>query len=192
MSRKRIRREAVWCVALATLALPAAARAAAGGAQAAVHSLVRLLGDGVGGVRFGTSQAVAIGELTTLFGSLKTVDLKPTSGCGLTAESTRPDVLFIFEKGKFVGYELGNASGKTSGQPDVATAAGLRLGDSVAQAERIYGHQFVMSAAQGGSWKVKTPRGEMVGLLVGPPVTGPTDRVDLIGAGYFGCPAMSP
>lgn len=101
-------------------------------------------------------------------------------------------MLFNFERGKFVGYEIGNWSGKTAGQPDVVTGAGLRIGGTIAQAKRIYGRQFITSAAQGGSWKVQTPSGEMVGLLDGPPMSGSTDQVDLIGAGYFGCPAMSP
>jgi len=74
----------------------------------------------------------------------------------------------------------------------VVTAAGLRLGDTIAQAEKIYGRQFITSAAQGGSWKVKTPTGEMLGLLVSPPITGSTDQIDMIGAGYFGCAAMGP
>lgn len=161
-------------------------------AQGAARSPVRLLGDAVGGARFGTSQAAAIDELARMFGNLKTTSFKAIDWCGLTAESTRFDVLFNFERGKFVGYELGNASGKTAGQPNVVTAAGLRLGDTIAQAEEIYGRQFITSAAQGGSWKVKTPAGEMVGLLVGPPMTGSTDRIDVIGAGYFGCPAMAP
>jgi len=58
--------------------------------------------------------------------------------------------------------------------------------------QKIYGRQFITSAAQGGSWKVKTPTGEMLGLLVSPPITGSTDQIDMIGAGYFGCAAMGP
>ena len=161
-------------------------------ARAMSRSPVRLLGNAVGGVRFGTSQSAAIDDLTTLFGSLKTTDFNAIDWCGLTAQSTRFDVLFNFERGKFVGYELGNASGKTASQPNVVTAAGLRLGGTIAQAEKIYGGRFITSAAQGGSWKVQTPTGEMVGLLVGPPMSGSTDQVDVIGAGYFGCPAMAP
>lgn len=155
-------------------------------------SPVRLLASAVGVVHFGTTQATAIHDLAALFGSLKTTRFNAVDLCGLTAQSTGHDVLLNFERGKFVGYEIGNASGKMTGLPNVATAAGLRLGDTIAQAEEIYGRQFITSAAQGGSWKVKTPTGEMYGLLVSPPMIGRTDRIDIIGAGDFGCPAMAP
>ena len=159
-------------------------------AVATARGNVRLLGNAVGAVRFATSKAKATDELSAMFGSLKTTDLKAIGWCGLTSQSTGLDVLFNFGRGKFVGYEVGNASGKTAGQPDVATASGLRLGGTIAQAEKIYGRQFSTSAAQGGSWKVKTPTGPLVGLLVGPPMTGSTDQIDMIGAGDFGCAAM--
>ena len=161
-------------------------------AQTTASSPVRLSGDAVGGVRLGTSQARAIGELATMFARLKTTKLKAIGWCGLTAQSTGHDVLFNFQRRKFVGYEIGNAYGKTAGQPNVVTVAGLRLGDTIAQAEKIYGQEFITSAAQGGSWKVKTPTGEMVGLLVNPPMTGSSDQVEMIGAGDFGCAAMGP
>jgi hypothetical protein len=32
----------------------------------------------------------------------------------------------------------------------------------------------------------------MVGRRESPPMTGSTDKVDMIGAGYFGCAAMGP
>lgn len=127
-----------------------------------------------------------------IFGPLKTAKLKAIGWCDPTAQSTGANVLFNFERGKFVGYELGNASGHTSGQPNVVTAEGLRLGDIIGQADKLYGRQFLTSAAQGGSWTVKTPTGDLVGLLVGPPMTGKADRVDMIAAGNFGCAAMGP
>jgi hypothetical protein len=127
-----------------------------------------------------------------MFGSLRTTNLSAIGWCGLTAQSRRRDVLFNFERGRFVGYELGNASGKPGGQPAVVTASGLLLDDTIAKAEKIYRRQFITSAAQGGSWKVKTPTGELYGLLVTPPMSGSTDEIDLIGAGDFGCAAMGP
>ncbi len=66
------------------------------------------------------------------------------------------------------------------------------FGDTIAQADEIYGREFITSAAQGGSWRVKTPTGVLVGLLVGPPMTGSTDQIGMIGAGDFGCAAMGP
>jgi hypothetical protein len=161
-------------------------------AQTTGSSPVRLSGDAVSSVRFGTVEARATDELATMFGSLNTTKVTAIGWCGLTAQSRRRDVLFNFERGRFVGYQLGNPSGRPRGQPDVVTASGLHLDDTIAQAEKIYGRQFITLGAQGGSWKVKTPTGELYGLLVSPPMSGGTDEIDLIGAGDFGCPAMGP
>jgi hypothetical protein len=161
-------RRPVACMGLAALTISFALLPSAV-AQATDRRPVQLLGNAVGGVRFGTSQGAAIDDLAKMFGSLKTTNFKAIDWCGLTAQSTRSDVLFNFERGKFVGYELGNASGETEGQPNVVTAAGLRLGNTIAQAGGIYGRRFITSAAQGGSWNVRTPTGELVGLLVAPP-----------------------
>jgi hypothetical protein len=186
------RRKLAAYTALAVVTVASLASAPPLVAQTTASSPVRLSGDAVGGVRLGTSQARAIGELATIFGRLKTTNLKALEWCGLTAQSTGHDVLFNFQRGRLVGYELGDAYGKTAGQPNVVTVAGLRLGGTIAQADKIYGQEFITSAAQGGSWKVKTPTGEMVGLLVNPPMTGSTDQVEMIGAGDFGCAAMGP
>jgi hypothetical protein len=180
------------CTALTVVTVASPAWAPPLVAQTTASSPVRLSADAVGGVRLGTSQARAIGELATMFGRLKTTKLKAIEWCGLTAQSTGHDVLFNFQRDRLVGYELGDAYGKTAGQPNVVTVAGLRIGDTIAQAEKIYGQEFITSAAQGGSWKVKTPTGEIVGLLVNPPMTGSADRVEMIGAGDFGCAAMGP
>lgn len=189
MTSNNLWRQAVGCLTLAGVTLSVVGAAGAGTA-ASPSSPVRLLGNGVGTVRFGTAQSLAVHELTNLFGTLKTTSLKATDFCGLTAQSTGSDVLFNFVGAKLAGYEVGNASGKPARQPNVATAAGLRLGDTVAQAKKIYGPRFITSADQGGSWKVKTLTGEVLGLLVKPPMAGPGDQVDVIGAGDFGCPAM--
>ncbi len=184
--------KALACISLTAVTMASSVWSPFAVAQATARSPVRLVGNAVGGVRFGTSQATAIDELAAMFGSLRTTKLKAIGWCGLTAQSTGTDVLFNFERARFVGYEIGNASGKTLGQPNVVTAAGLGLGDTIAHAEKVYGKQFITSAAQGGSWKVKTPTGEMVGLLVNPPMTGSSDQIDMIGAGDFGCAAMGP
>ncbi len=191
----RTGRQDLVCMALTLVAIISLNWLPSAAAQGLASSPVRLLGNAVGGVRFRTSQAAAIDKLTTMFGGLKTTELKAHGWCGLTAQSTAFDILFNlfnFERGRFVGYGLGNASGRTAAEPNVVTAAGFRLGATIAQAERIYSWQFVTSSAQGGAWTVKTPTGELVGLLVNPPMTGSADRIDVIGAGYFGCAAMGP
>ena len=131
------RRKVGACTALAVVTVASLVSAPPLVAQTTTGSPVRLSGDAVGGVRLGTSQARAIGELATMFGHLKTTKLKANGWCGLTAQSTRRDVLFNFGRGRLVGYELGDAYGKTAGQPNVVTVAGLRLGDTIAQAEKI-------------------------------------------------------
>ncbi len=139
---------------LATAILPVLSSAMA---VTTTRATVRLVGNAVGGVRFGTSQARAIDELAAMFGSLKTTKLKAIGWCGLTAQSTGLDVLFNFQRGRFVGYEVGNAYGKTAGQPNVVTAAGLRLGDTIAQAEKIYGQAVHHVGCSGWVMEGKDP-----------------------------------
>ena len=53
--------------------------------------------------------------------------------------------------------------------PSASTAAGLRIGDDVAQARRIYGSAFVVLFSQGGSWRVTTSTGMLDGYLTAVP-----------------------
>jgi len=82
----------------------------------------------------------------------------------------------------------------------LTTAAGLRVGDTVARARMLYGHQLTISAVQGGAWFASTPAGRLAGYLKDVPVTtDPTvgtpaskNTVISIEAGTVGCPAMTP
>jgi hypothetical protein len=78
--------------------------------------------------------------------------------------------------------------------PGAPTAAGLRIGDDVAQARRIYGSACVVLCAQGGSWRVTTSTGMLDGYLTAVPdrPTPPVPRVADLSAGSVGCPAASP
>ena len=79
-----------------------------------------------------------------------------------------------FLPGRFAGYNsAGLLAAQGSGAPNVIpgapTAAGLRIGDDVAQARRIYGSAFVVLFAQGGSWRVTTSTGMLDGYLTAVP-----------------------
>ena len=92
-----------------------------------------------------------------------------------------------------MGFQIGSANAKVVAHPDVISSKGLRLGDTIREAEEIYGSSFTTSAAQGGSWEAQTPTGRLIGLLVGPPgPVGTSDQIQMIAAGYLGCPAMTP
>jgi hypothetical protein len=152
-----------------------------------------LLGNGVATVPFGSSQVNAISRLESLFGDLRTTDMISTENCGLTALASGSNVQFAFVAHKFVGFEIGSANGKIVTRPDVISSKGLRLGDTIREAEEIYGSSFTTSAAQGGSWEARTQTRQLIGLLVGPPgPVGISDQIQMIAAGYLGCPAMTP
>jgi hypothetical protein len=156
-------------------------------------SPILLLGNGVGTVPFGTSQSNAISRLESLFGNLQTISRTSTKNCGLTAWANGSNAGFAFVEHKFVGFEIGSANAKIVAHPDVISSKGLRLGDTIREAEEIYGSSFTTSAAQGGSWEMRTRAGRLVGLLVGPPgPVGSSDQIQMIAAGYLGCPAMTP
>lgn len=104
-----------------------------------------------------------------------------------------------FLRGRFVGYNsasllAAHGSGTPNVIPSAPTAAGLRIGDDVAQARRIYGSAFVVLFAQGGSWRVSTSTGRLDGYLTAVPgrSTPPFPRVADVSAGSVGCPAVTP
>jgi hypothetical protein len=157
-------------------------------------------GNGIGGAMFGQPQAVAIAELDKILGSPTTP--RPTAdagNCTVDAYLTWPTMTAYFFRGRFAGYNSASllgaqASGAPNVIPDASTAAGLRIGDDVAQARRIYGSAFVVLSSQGGSWRVTTSTGMLDGYLTAVPdrPTPPVPRVADVSAGSVGCPAASP
>ena len=104
-----------------------------------------------------------------------------------------------FFHGRFVGYNSASllaaqGSGAPNVIPSTSTAAGLRIGDDVAQARRIHGSAFVVLFSLGGSWRVTTSTGWLRGYLTAVPgfPTPPVPRVADVSAGSVGCPAASP
>jgi hypothetical protein len=157
-------------------------------------------GNGIGGAAFGQPQALAIAELDKILGSPVTPRPAGDAGnCTVDAYLTWPTMTAYFFHGRFVGYNSASLlAARGSGAPDVIpgapTAAGLRIGDGIAQARRIYGRAFVVLFSQGGSWHVTTSTGTLDGYLTAVPdrPTPPAPRVADVSAGSAGCPAASP
>jgi hypothetical protein len=169
------------------------------GASGSVAGHFTFRGNGIGAATFGQPEAVAIAELDKVLGSPKTS--RPTGdagNCTVDAYLTWPTMTAYFFGGRFVGYNSASLLGMGPGAPSVipraATAAGLRIGDDVAQARRIYGSAFVVLFSQGGSWRVTTSTGKLDGYLTAVPGsrTAQVPRVADVSAGSVGCPAASP
>jgi hypothetical protein len=170
------------------------------GAPGSVAGHFTFRGNGIGGATFGQPEAVAIAELDKVLGSPATP--RPTGdagNCTVDAYLIWPTMTAYFFHGRFVGYNSASLPGSQgSGAPNVipnaSTSAGLRIGDDVAQARRIYGDAFVALFAQGGSWRVTTSTGMLDGYLTAVPdrPTPPVPRIADVSAGSVGCPAASP
>ena len=157
-------------------------------------------GNGIGGATFGQPEAVAIAELDKVLGSPTTPRPAGDAGnCTVDAYLSWPAMTAYFLRGRFAGYNsAGLQAARGSGPPNVipsaSTAAGLRIGDDVAQARRIYGSAFVALFSQGGSWRVTTSTGILDGYLTAVPdrPAPPVPKVADVSAGSVGCPAASP
>lgn len=176
-----------------------AARGSGGDGSSTGSGHLMARGDGLSSVRFGLPQAVAIIELEKLLGRPEhpqpsdygggcTVDASMDWSSGLTA---------YFFHGSFVGYATSAVSNRDHGviPGNVSTARGLRTGDTLAIAKRLYGLALTTSLAQGGVWFAAIPTGRLAGYLTDeidhtPP--GPEPRIADITAGSVGCPAVSP
>jgi hypothetical protein len=100
-----------------------------------------------------------------------------------------------FDHQRFVGFTTGSLGARPGYRemPNMVTPAGLKIGDTLAQARRIYGADFRTSLAQGGSWFVATSTGTLDGLLTDEVnESHATPGIADIDAGSVGCPATSP
>jgi hypothetical protein len=157
-------------------------------------------GNGIGGATFGQPEAVAIAQLDKVLGSPTTPrPVGDTGNCTVDAYLTWPSLTAYFLGGRFVGYNsasllAAHGSGAPNVVPKWSTAAGLRIGDDVAEARRIYGRAFVVLFSQGGSWRVHTSTGMLDGYLTAVPdrPSPAVPRVADVSAGSVGCPAASP
>jgi hypothetical protein len=157
-----------------------------------------LAGDGIADVKFGDSPATVTTNLTQLLGAASAA-YYPDGTCGADHAISWPGLLIFFRNGKFVGYEYGTAQAPARTQvqaPVLATINGLRIGETIAQARRLYGAAFRISTAQGGSWSVATPRGRIEGIIWPTPrhaaVINLRSEIANIDAGVPECPATAP
>lgn len=160
-----------------------------GGAQGAPATTGRpaiLFGNAIGNVHFGRSDSWAVSNLSELLGAPTQPRPGRLSGdCNVDAFIAWPKTTAYFDDGEFVGYATTNTR--------FATAKGLRVGDTVAIARRLYGSELRLSGEQDGAWFAKTPSGKVDGFLTGEPYPpAPVARIATIDAGSVGCPAMSP
>lgn len=152
-----------------------------------------LAGDGVASVRFGESTSSAIAGLDQLLGNPPKGQVSEAGNCTIDAAEQWSGLTGFFDKGEFVGYSTLAANGERLTRGNIEAALGLRVGDTLAQAQQIYGSAFRTSLAQGGSWSVPTGSGNLIGYLSGEPnEPGPAPTITSIEAGSVGCPAATP
>jgi hypothetical protein len=214
-ARRRRRRLRRWLVVLAVLVAVIAAavgliasiggappRRAGGGAHAADggtsaptagHFTVR--GTGIGPAYFGQQESAAIPSLEQVLGSLRDAAPTPSNNCTIDSYLHWPTMTAYFDNQLFVGYSTGSLDGGPGYRdiPNVNTVAGLRIGDTLVQARRLYRSGLRTSLAQGGSWFATTPTGTLAGILTNEVNEHtPAPRIAEITAGSVGCPAASP
>lgn len=134
--------------------------------------------DGIGPARFGQSEQQAVSELDA---RLATAPVSKILGTCATVEWSNLFVWFL--SGYFVGYSVRSEDGSTV---RAATVNGLRAGDSVTVAQRLYGQQFSVPTGALGSWVVTTAQGQIGGYLSWSYLDPRRPDIQSIGAG-LGC-----
>lgn len=152
-----------------------------------------LSGDGIGRARFGEKTSAVIDPLGALLGQSPSRRYHRTHLCQVDHEADWPGLRVFFRRGRFAGYAYGLAyqyANMAGPEPALSTLRGLRVGDPAQRGRRLYGSAFRLSAAQGGTWSVRTRQGRIFGYTSGPrDLQGPITSIE---AGYVGCPALTP
>ncbi len=144
-----------------------------------------LRADRIGSVHFGTDARYAVPRLDMLLGRRPTQHYRLIRACNVDDAIAWPGLVVLFERDHLVGYSYRPANGNTR-IPTLATARGLRVGDTLRLGKRLYGAAFHSSRRGGGSWWAQTPGGLVRGLTSGWP-GGPRGSVATIAAGHLGC-----
>lgn len=163
--------------------------------------------NGIAGLRFGAAPATVRAAIDSLLGQHGGAYVRGGS-CHVEHEITwfdrrtrsgEPALTVYFGRSAFAGYQFGDLNmlsppHKVPGGWSLATARGLRVGDTLARGRQLYGRAFAVSAAQGGSWAVRAREGSIRGYASGVPGRAPLGQilVATIDAGDVGCPAVSP
>jgi hypothetical protein len=162
--------------------------------SAGIAGHVVLRGNGLGVAQFGQSELLTIDELNSALGTpLHDAPTNMTGNCTIDAGMQWTTLTAYFFHGRFVGYGTNSIRGYFL-KSDARTVAGLKLGDSLTEAEVLYGGTLHTSTAQGGSWSVATATGNLAGLFTAEVDQTPSQhpRIADITAGSVGCPAASP
>jgi hypothetical protein len=160
------------------------------GSGAGAAATVVLRGNGLTIARLGAGETTALAALSRALGApTSPVTAAPElSNCGVDAIASWHALSAYFDHERLVGLSLGPGA-----RPAGETAAGLRVGDTLARARSLYPGRLRTSTNQGGAWFARTPSGSLDGFLApsdGKP--GPRSRILTIDVGVVGCPAMSP
>jgi hypothetical protein len=155
-----------------------------------------LRGDAVGSVRFGEAQSAAASTLVKLLGkSDGGVRAVNDGDCIISGVLSWSNFTAYFYGGTFDGYQTGNdVTEKAEPRFNGVAPQGLRVGDTLARAQRLYGSALSTSGEQNGVYAAITKTGTIRGYLSTEPDRAPATKVRLrtISAGSVGCPAMSP
>ena len=155
-----------------------------------------LSGDAVGSVRFGEAQNDAATALVKLMGKSEGgVRNASDGGCIISAALYWSNFAAYFYHGKFDGYQTGNnLTDKPEPTFNGVTPQGLRVNDTLAQAEKLYGSSLTTRGVNGGVFAAATKTGTIRGYLSDEPNNTPAAKIKLltISAGSVGCPAASP
>jgi hypothetical protein len=180
-----------------------------------VEALDVLRADGIGRARFGASPTALRQAIDALVGQRGGAYARGGS-CGLDHEITwwdqptasaeprtasgEPALIAYFRRSEFAGYQFGDpdlvaAPGRPPGGWTLATTRGLRVADTLAHGQHVYGRAFTISTAQGGSWSLHASSGRLEGYAWGRPKHGDVSWqsvVSTIDAGDVGCAAATP
>ena len=144
----------------------------------------------IGRAGFGMRPAGVIRQLDRLLRHQPTERLHVVHACGVDHAIGWPGLVVFIRGDRFVGYSYRPAYGSRR-IPILATARGLRVGDTLDTGKVLYGRDFHASRHHGGSWWASTREGRLEGLASGWP-EGPLGSVATIAAGDVGCPAVTP
>jgi hypothetical protein len=194
--RRQVPRLAVVLVALLGIVGSSSAAIASTVASAVTSpkQTVVLSGSSVGPVSFGEPQQKAANALKTLIGATEGGVENAKGNCTIDAALSWANFSVYFFHGTFVGYQTGNnLTDKLGATFNGETARGLRVGDTLAEARKLYPGRVTASGENGGVYAVKTTTGTIRGYL-SMEVSNPATKIEIvsISAGAVGCPAASP
>ncbi|MGD0320225.1 MAG: hypothetical protein ABSC00_01260 [Acidimicrobiales bacterium] len=172
-----------------------------GSPSAAIASVVTspkrtvvLSGDSVGSVRFGESQQKAVSALKKLIGATDGGVQNAEGNCTIDAALYWTNFSVYLLMGRFVGYQTGNnLTDKREPTFNGKTPQELRIGDTLAEARKLYPGHVTTRGENGGVYAIKTTTGTIRGYLSLETSSPPNEiKIVSISAGSVGCPAASP